>query len=363
MAAQWGSNSLAPGTSAGWYFVRPNVTGFLPVLQVVPLSPSLTSGLWALTGGGYPYWNQLGISTIWSQLTNDLTNVVEFMVVQNNSNNTIEYAFLEADFPGTASVSAPSAGLGSNSNYFLYSNCNPITGLSVSISVTQDIVGSDGFGFQVNGYSAQGDHDGAQQYVITLNPQGQLYAGVDNWQNGSTQLINDFVGLTNLPGAKLPAGYTLTIALQNDANGNITGAAYTVVDNQGNTVANQTIDLLSLNLYGGGGPVTAADLAPLVAFQLNFVDWANGGTTTLSSGGGTITYSATTSLSVLSSEPACVDWNYVTVETANSIYGPLPSGSSQTFTQSFAATQAGAVIRKQGPVRHELSWHPRVRKD
>ena len=97
MATQWGTNSLAPNQSHGWYFVRANQQGFLPVLQVMPLSPSLTDGLWSLTSGGYPYWNELGISTIWSQLSDDLNNVVYFMVVQNNSNNTIEYAFLEAD--------------------------------------------------------------------------------------------------------------------------------------------------------------------------------------------------------------------------------------------------------------------------
>ena len=98
MAAQWGNNSLAPGTSAGFYFVRAKETGFLPVLQVMPLSPSDTDAKWFLTSGGYPAETELGISTIWSQLTNDLIpNVVYFMVVQNNSNSIVEYAFLEAD--------------------------------------------------------------------------------------------------------------------------------------------------------------------------------------------------------------------------------------------------------------------------
>lgn len=97
MVSQWGTNSLAPNQSAGWYFSRNNQKGFLPVLQVMPLSPSFTGGEWFLTGGGYPYENQLGISTIWSQLTDDLQNLVYYMIVQNNSNNTIEYAFLESD--------------------------------------------------------------------------------------------------------------------------------------------------------------------------------------------------------------------------------------------------------------------------
>jgi hypothetical protein len=353
MANQWGENSLAPGQSHGWFFARPNEQGFLPVLQIMPLSPSFTDGAWALTSGGYPYVNQLGISTVWSQLSDDLNDLVYQMVVQNNSNNTVEYAFVEADlYPSEGSVAAPGAGLGSNSNYFLY-NCGSILDLSVTINVTQDIVGTDGFGFQVNAYSATGDYDGAQQYVITMDPNGNLLAAVDNWQSGSTQLINDFVQMTSLSGAKLPAGYSLTIALQNDTSGNVTGATYTATDDHGNTVGNITIDLLSLNLVAGG-PVTAVDLAPIVAFQLDFVDWANGGSTTLSSGAGEITYSAASPLSVGNTEPSCVDWNYVTVETANSIYGPMPVGPSDTFTQSFATGPARAMIRRLAPERHEL---------
>ena len=97
MAAQWGTNSLAPGKSAAWVFARAKEEGFLPVLQVMPLSPSFTNDLWNLTSGGYPYNNQLGISTIWSQLSDDLSGLTYYMVVQNNSNSYIEYAFLESD--------------------------------------------------------------------------------------------------------------------------------------------------------------------------------------------------------------------------------------------------------------------------
>jgi len=96
MAAQWGNNSLAAGKSAGWAFVRNKDTGFLPVLQVTPLSPSFTSSVWSIAFD-YPLVNQLGISTIWSQLTDDSQFLVYYMVVQNLSNSTIEYAFLEAD--------------------------------------------------------------------------------------------------------------------------------------------------------------------------------------------------------------------------------------------------------------------------
>jgi hypothetical protein len=97
MAAQWGNASLAPGASQGWFFARANVAGFLPVLQVMPLTPSSTDNLWWVSGDGYPYWNELGVSTIWSQLSDDSSSLIYFMVVENRSNNIVEYAFLEND--------------------------------------------------------------------------------------------------------------------------------------------------------------------------------------------------------------------------------------------------------------------------
>ncbi|HEY2392825.1 MAG TPA: hypothetical protein VGK22_16740 [Candidatus Angelobacter sp.] len=242
---------------------------------------------------------------------------------------------------------APSAGLGSNSNYFL-SNCSDIIGLSVTIDVTQDISGSDGFGFQVNCYSGSQDFDGAQQYLIFLSPTGspQLTAMVDNWHTTSSQLINTQPKLASLPAHTLPAGYKLKISLANDANGNITGATYQAWDNHGNSIGSTTITLLSLS------GVTQADLAPIVAFQLNFVDDLNGGKTVLSSGAGLISYSATSEMSVLDTEPSCVDFNFSTAETANSKYGPLSSSASHTFTQSFSYDPTGAVIRKMAKVMH-----------
>jgi hypothetical protein len=97
MAAQWGNNSLAPGASAGWFFARTAPAGFLPIISVKPLTPSFTNS--ASFGGGtnYPFFNQLGVSTIWSQLSNDGSTTFYFLVVINNSNNTVSYAFVEAD--------------------------------------------------------------------------------------------------------------------------------------------------------------------------------------------------------------------------------------------------------------------------
>jgi len=75
----------------------PNTTGFLPVLSVIPTSPSFTDVLWSGSASSNPWMNELGISTTWSQLSNDGSTLVYFMIVTNNSNNTVEYAFLETD--------------------------------------------------------------------------------------------------------------------------------------------------------------------------------------------------------------------------------------------------------------------------
>ena len=260
-------------------------------------------------------------------------------------------------YSGGPYATIPTKGLGSNSNYFLYSpdpasgGCNNLIGLSVTIIVDQDITavaGSNGFGFQINAYSAKGEYNGAQQYVVFVDPNfspPQITCMVDNWQSTSQQLVNMATELAGLQTHSLPAGYKLTISLINDASARITGATYMLVNNHGDTVGNRTISF-------SDHPVL--DLAPIVAFQMNFVGDINGATTTLSSGAGTMTYTASNLMSVMNTEPACVDWDFSTVEAANSAYGFLPSAPSQTFTQSFELSIGGKVIHKVGRVRHEL---------
>ena len=105
MAVQWGSNSLGPGEAQGWFFIKPNAMGFLPVLSVVPTSPDFTDMSYSYTGTGelglqgisFPIQTALGVSTIWSKLSDDGTQLVYAIVVFNFSNSTVEYSFLEGD--------------------------------------------------------------------------------------------------------------------------------------------------------------------------------------------------------------------------------------------------------------------------
>jgi hypothetical protein len=268
----------------------------------------------------------------------------------------------------------PEQGLGSNSNYFLYSpaqpvlegavskerirvgpglpvftSCNHLRGLSVHIIVDTDITGTNGFGFQINAYSARGDYVGAQQYVVLLIPNNSspsLTCVVCNFHDKQEPLINIQPWLANLPTNTLPAGYQIIITLLNDAADNITGATYVVIDNHGHTIGNKTISL---------SDQPAENLAPIVAFQVNFVGDINGATTTLASGAGTMTYTASNLMSVLNTEPACVDWTYRTVEAANSMYSLLPDTPSDGFTQSFGLSVDGKVIHSIGAVQHKLT--------
>jgi hypothetical protein len=359
MASQWGNNSLAPGKSAGWFFARPNVTGFVPVLQVMPLVPSFTSNLWNITSSGYPSWNQLGISTIWSQLSDDLSSIVYFMIVQNNSKNVIEYAFLEADRTGPANVPAPSQGLISNFNYFLEDGGKPLTGVVATVNFTVDFVSSaNGYSFQLNGYSTEGKSITTewQQFVIYASPNSsQLFARIDTWSGTAlTDELNRIdVALANMPSATIKAGYSFKIALTytNDGTGTVTGAVYTVTDNSGKTLGSVTIGIVGQNLRTTGKPATAANLAPIAAFQYDIGGDYGGNTATLTSGAGTIVYTATNFLSVVNTEPSYTDFNDGTAENANLIFGPLADIASQVIAQSFAVTTTGAQPQERSVTR------------
>ena len=126
-------------------------------------------------------------------------------------------------------VTPPSSGLGSNSNYLLFNNCNNLPELSVTIGVGTDIVASAGFGFQLNAYSPQNETCVIQQYCIVVDTSGQMSCIVNNWQNVSTPLINNWVQLYQLPSATLPAGYQCMIGLDTDNAGNITAASFSVI--------------------------------------------------------------------------------------------------------------------------------------
>jgi hypothetical protein len=294
----------------------------------------------------------------WKVPLNYAFNPEHFYVVyiQNAPGPATEFAYSGpfSIIPG-ATVAAPNVGLGSNSNYILYSGCGPVMDLAITIDVTTDIVcqsasgSTKGFGFQLNAYSPKNGLCAYQQYLIAVWG-SEIAGGIDNWPISGTNLINDFFNLASTPAETLPAGYKAKIILQNDTSGNVTSAVFIVVDNNGNTLANVTKTLTALP------NVKSADLAPISAFELNLVGPINSESAVLSSGAGTITYASSTILTVLNQEPSCTETGSVTAELANSFYQPLPAAPANGFIQSFLTMpdNIAPMIRKPGNVRPGL---------
>ncbi len=255
--------------------------------------------------------------------------------------------------PTDGPVPAPNRGLGSNSNYLIYNDCDPITGLSVTVEVTKDIKCDIGFSIQLNGYSPQDANCVWQQYVMEFDTSNgtplKIHGGVDNWPSDSfrqslslpsgSDLINTHGGplMLTLPGATLPAGYKFTISLTNDKDQNVNGVTYMIVDDKGKTTkADIRLESLFVNHTNPAKPITSVDLAPINVFELNLVGPTNGEATHFLAGAGNITYAASSPLTVLSKKPSCCAAQGVfTKESGNSVYGTLFAGPSQTIKQSF----------------------------
>ena len=86
----------------------------------------------------------------------------------------------------------------------------------------------------------------------------------------------------------------------------------------------------------GGGLVTSAYLAPIVAFELNLVGPGDLQYANFTSGAGRIDYYALPSLTPLNYLPSCVANGTTTGERSNSTYGTVPAVTSTLFQQSFS---------------------------
>jgi MYXO-CTERM domain-containing protein len=264
---------------------------------------------------------------------------------------------------GRESVASSQAALSGNSNYFISaadptaSTGLPITGLTVAVTVTQDLHIPNGMSIQLNAYSAPDSTITWQQYgfAVTLPT---LEWSIENWPTdaeraalglpaGASLNFTESV-LPSLPTVPydgiLPAGYILALTLQNDASGNISGASYSVTDACGHTTAIGPAEIVGQPLAPSGatngGTIPESAISPIYAFQLNLVNQP-GTSIVFSSGAGTITYSAGEPL--YASQNGQPSWTaaqgIVTGENSSIAYGELPSGPSSTIVQPFGLLQ------------------------
>jgi hypothetical protein len=257
-------------------------------------------------------------------------------------------------------VQAPAAGLGSNSNYLIANgDCKiPLENLSVTIDVTEKMVlksvglpvsGSQiqGFSFQLNAYSPSSSYCVTQQYVLALWG-NELIGLIQNWHSASAispPLVNQTANLASVPVQNvLPKGYKLTISLEYGQGGIVTGAIFGVTDDNKKVLATVPVTSVSTD--------PSKDLAPVIAFELDIVGPGNGESVVLSSGAGTITYSASKPLTVSSKEPGCVTTGLVTQEIANTTYDQLAAHVATQIKQSFHTTAPDVpMIHKAGKPR------------
>jgi hypothetical protein len=356
---------------SGYFFIKNKANGFVidiegdsmangALLVVNPQNETGTdSQLWQffLDPSGSGYWmimNKLTANVI--DIQGDSSN---FGVVLDSFPHTFpasrnELWFVQyGSFPGVVeAVPSPATaqGLTSLSNYIFNQQCNPFVNpspsnpvcLIVYIDVTEDIVwasgstSTQGFSFQLNCYSPTRSSCAFQQYVIGFNGNNLTY-DVDNWPKNGNSLINlGSPTLLSLPNPVLPAGYQLKIGLICDnQTGNITAANYTIQDSDRNILANTTQFLLEIS------NTTEADLAPIVAFELNLVGFDNGEVVYLSSGAGIITYWVPYRMTCGNARPVgangvCTQDRYNhTIEQANSVYASLPANRNNIFKQRF----------------------------
>ena len=231
----------------------------------------------------------------------------------------------------------------SNHNYFLENGGQSMTDVAVTLHFDSDLISTaNGFSIQLNAYSGPGDFDAWQQIWVFKTPgDNALTARIENWVNTSTELVNIQEKLADLPGGKIPVGYELTIALQTDSADNVSGATFTLTDENGHDAGTVDFAILGHPLSTTNQPATVADLAPITAIQLNIGGDFSGHRATLTAGAGTVTYSAAAALSAVNEAPTFIDQDIFTLENANLAFGQLPVAAHVAMSQSFRLTPPG----------------------
>jgi Hemopexin len=263
-------------------------------------------------------------------------------------------------YSGGPLVPPPAGGPVSNVNYFLDGGGQALTGVTATVDFDSDFNSSaNGYSLQLNCYSTEGPNITTewQQYVIRAGAGGnEVFAMIDTWSG--TQLTDELnriqVSLASLPSPTIPAGYTFTIALTYDGNHNVTGAVYNVINAGGQSIGSTTLTIVGQTLRTTGKPATAANLAPIAAFQFDIGGVGGGEQATLTEGVGTVTYDAAETLTVVSAEPAFTDFDDGTAESANLAFGPLPAAPSPEVSQGFLVTAVPAAAHRVLPGRRTL---------
>ena len=244
----------------------------------------------------------------------------------------------------------PLGGTSGTYNYILANGttCATLTGVKATIYFTEDLVWESssqpnhpGFSIQLNAETNATQPLDWLQFVVHMGNDQNLFPWIYIWkpassgQPGNPQSLWDQSvpnPVVKLPqAARIPAGYSIIIALQNDSDGKVAGASFTVLDASGTSVGSVTYPLST----SAGGGVPQNDLSPVASFQVTFGGALDGAAATFSSGAGVIIYEADQEMNVLNAWPACIGYQGGTAEGSNIGYSALEATPSTKFSQAF----------------------------
>jgi Ricin-type beta-trefoil lectin domain-like len=277
-------------------------------------------------------------------------------------------------FPSVVGTVAPGRANQLNSGYYNYvlangSSCATLTGVKVTIYFTEDLVWESssppdhpGFSIQLNAETSNKQPLDWLQFIVHIGNDQNLFPWINIWQPGSggagdptalwIQTVPNPVA-TMPQAARIPAGYSIVIALQNDSEGRVTGANWNVLDSSGASVGSV---IYALSDTEGGG-VPPGDLSPVASFQVTFGGALDAAYATFSSGAGVIIYEADQAMTV-DWWPACIGYTGGTAESSNIAYSVLEATPSTLFSQAFGVVQDSAQMREANPNARKLPVPP-----
>lgn len=220
--------------------------------------------------------------------------------------------------------------------------CAPLTGMSVTIQVTQDIKvaattdGQSGFSMQLNTngpsnpppgqldaaqFLIRANTSGVQAYTQLFPSSGLAFVAPNPVSMGKPSTVNETF-LT------IPAGTVFKWYLDVDSNTHkVTGWTAEASDSIGTTYSTVTTQ------------IPASDQSPLYSLSMQIIGYGNCSNATFQSGAGTITYVGIP-FDPLYNAPGnggC-SYNFGSCEDSNMVYGPMPE-TGDTRVQTFSASE------------------------
>jgi hypothetical protein len=255
-------------------------------------------------------------------------------------------------------------------NYILAngSNCATLTGIKATINFTEDLVwesvvapGAPAFSIQLNVETNNTQPLDWLQFYWYMADDPNLAPAVEIWKPPGAQTDvwgpKAFNPVATMPqAARIPAGYSIIIELQNDSQSKVvSGATWTVLDSSGKVVGSPASHPLSKPVGG----VESSDLSLAASFQVTFGSAGGGGGATFSSGAGVIIYQADQALTVDTQYPTCIGYNGGTAEGSNIGYGPMCATPSTLLSQAFdVLPQSARMMLQVNPNARKLSAPP-----